>query len=61
MLLDKMSKYEMDGQTERRTDRRKYDVKPVYPAFNFVEAGGIIMSFHVMMELPFTFYVKYKL
>ena len=27
-----------DGQTDRRTD----DVKPVYPPFNFVEAGGII-------------------
>ena len=54
-LLDKMCKYEMyptsfvevtertrfcpqmDGQTDRRTD----DVKPVYPPFNFVEAGGI--------------------
>ena len=53
MLLDKMCKYEMDpasiledtertrfgpqmdGQTDRRTD----NVKPVYPSFNFIEAG----------------------
>ena len=30
------------GFVHRRTDRRTDDVKPVYPPFNFVEAGGII-------------------
>ena len=29
-------------RTDRQTDRQTDDVKPVYPAFNFVEAGGII-------------------
>ena len=53
-LLDKMCKYEMDPasivedtelhdsvhrwQTDRRTDIQM-DVTPVYPPFNFVEAG----------------------
>ena len=32
-----------DGQTHGWMDRRMDDVKPVYPLFNFVEAGGIIM------------------
>ena len=55
-LVDKMCKYEMDPasivevtertrfcpQMDGRTDRRRDDVKPVYPAFNFVEAGGIM-------------------
>ena len=55
-LLDKMCKYEMDPtstventertgfcpQTDRQTDRQTDKVKPVYPPFNFVEAGGII-------------------
>ena len=31
-----------DGQTDRQTDRQTDKVKPVYPPFNFVEAGGII-------------------
>ena len=53
-----MCKYEMDPtsivedaertrlcpQTDRRTDRRTDKVKPVYPPFNFVEAGGIIKN-----------------
>ena len=50
-MLDKLCKYEMDpasivedtesGQdfVHRQTDRRTDDVKPVYPPFNFVEAG----------------------
>ena len=45
-----MCKYEMDpmsivedtdGQTDRRTNGQTDKVKPVYPPFNFVEAGGI--------------------
>ena len=28
-------------QTDGRTDRQTDDVKPVYPPFKFVEAGGI--------------------
>ena len=31
-------------QTDRQTDGRTDKVKPVYPPFNFVEAGGIITS-----------------
>ena len=31
-----------DGETERRRDGETEKVKPVYPPFNFVEAGGII-------------------
>ena len=31
-----------DRRTDGRTDRRTDKVKPVYPPFNFVEAGGII-------------------
>ena len=56
-LLDKMCKYEMDPmsivadtertrfcpQTDRRTDRQTDKVIPVYPPFNFVEVGGIII------------------
>ena len=56
-LLDKMCKYEMDlmsiiedtertrfcPQTDRRTDGQTDKVIPVYPPFNFVEAGGIII------------------
>ena len=52
-LLDKMCKYEMDPmsivedtertlfcpQTDRRTDGQTDKVIPVYPPFNFVEAG----------------------
>ena len=30
-----------DGQTDRHT--RTDDMKPEYPPFNFIEAGGIIM------------------
>ena len=30
--------------TDRRTDRRTENVKPVYPLFNFFEAGGIMKS-----------------
>ena len=55
-LVDKMCKYEMDPagtlgdtertrfrpRTDRRTDGQTDKVKPVYPPFNFVEAGGII-------------------
>ena len=51
-LLDKMYKYEMDPAsivevTERtrlcpQTDGQTDYVKPVYPPFNFVEAGGIM-------------------
>ena len=59
-LLDKMCEYEMDpayvvertrfcpqtdGRTDRRTDRRTDEVKPVYPPFNFVKAGGKMMFF----------------
>ena len=57
-LLDKMCKYEMDPmsivedtertrfcpQTDRRTDGQTDKVIPVYPPFNFVEAGGIIRT-----------------
>ena len=36
-----------EGQIDKRTDRWRDgemdNVKPVYPAFNFIEAGGIIM------------------
>ena len=35
-------------QTDRRTDRRTDDMKPVYPPFNFVEAGGIIRILHLL-------------
>ena len=58
-LLDKMCKYEMDPmsivedtertrfcpQTDRQTDGQTDKVKPVYPPFNFVETGGLIISF----------------
>ena len=54
-LLDKMCKYEMDlmgivedteltpfcPQTDKQTDEQMDKVIPVYPPFNFVEAGGI--------------------
>ena len=54
-MLDKMCKYEMDlasivedteltlfcPQTDGQTDKWMDKVKPVYPPFNFVEAGGI--------------------
>ena len=54
-----MCKYEMDPmsiiedtertrfcpQTDRRTDGQTDKVIPVYPPFNFVEAGGIIIHF----------------
>ena len=53
-LLDKMCKYEMDlvsivEDTEQKqfflqTDRQTDKLKPVYPPFNFVEAGGITNS-----------------
>ena len=33
---------QMDGQMDGQTDK----VKPVYPPFNFVEAGGIIMKYN---------------
>ena len=56
-LLDKMCKYEMDPtsivedteltrfcpQTDRRTYGQTDKVKPLYPPFNFVEAGGMQM------------------
>ena len=52
---DKMCKYEMDPaitveDTEQTrfcplTDGRTDDVKPVYPPFNFVEAGGITILY----------------
>ena len=52
-LLNKMCEYEIDlasivevterprfcPQVDGKTDRRTDDVKPVYPTFNFVEAG----------------------
>ena len=42
-LLDKMCKYEMDlmsiVEDTERTDGQTDKVKPVYPPFNFVEAG----------------------
>ena len=31
-----------DGQTDGQTDGRTDKVKPLYPPFNFVEAGGIM-------------------
>ena len=54
-----MCKYEMDStsivedtertrfcpQTDRQTDKRTDDVKPAYPPFNFVEAGGITKNY----------------
>ena len=53
-LLDKMCKCEMDPtsiveDTEwtrfcPQMDKRTDDVKPVYPPFDFVEAGGIMMA-----------------
>ena len=60
MLLDKMCKYEMDPmsivedtertrfcpQMDRWTDGETDKVIPVYPPFNFVEAGGIITHLH---------------
>ena len=33
-----------DGQTDRRADGQMDKVIPVYPPFNFVEAGGIITT-----------------
>ena len=33
-----------DGWTDRRTERETDKVKPIFPPFNFVEAGGIITS-----------------
>ena len=56
IMLDKMCKYEMDPasivkdteqiwfcpQTDRRMDGQTDKVKPVYPPFNCIEAGGII-------------------
>ena len=56
-----MCKYEMDltsivedteqtrfcPQTDRWTDGQTDKVKPVYPPFNFVEAGGMINPLHV--------------
>ena len=60
-LLDKMCKYEMDPKgivedTERTrfcplTDGRTDDVKPVYPPFNFVEAGVIKYQSCVLLVL----------
>ena len=32
---------ETDGQTDKQMDRRTYDMKPVYPPFNLVEAGDM--------------------
>ena len=57
-VLEKMCKHEMDPtsiiedteqtwlcpQTDRQTDGQMDKVKPVYPAFNFLEVGGIIMA-----------------
>ena len=37
---------------DRRMDRRTDDVKPVYPAFNFVEVGGIMNSQNALHSLP---------
>ena len=37
-----------DGQTDRRTDGQTDKVIPVYPPFNFVEAGGIM----IMTDAP---------
>ena len=56
-LLERMCKYEIDPtsivedrertrfcpETDGWTDRRTDKVKPVYPPFNFIEAGGIII------------------
>ena len=43
-LLSKMCKYQMDlvsiVEVTERTDGQTDEVKPVYPPFNFVEAGG---------------------
>ena len=39
-----------EGQTDGQTDK----VIPVYPPFNFVEAGGIIMSADGLMKTPHT-------
>ena len=33
-----------DGQMDGRTDGQMDKVKPVYPPFNFIEAGGIKMN-----------------
>ena len=38
-------------RTDRRMDGRKNKVRPVYPPFSFVEAGGMIMNLHGY-ELP---------
>ena len=64
-LLDKMCKYEMDlmsivedtertgfcPQTDRRTDGQMDKVIPIYPPFNFVEAGGIIINFPIVFPM----------
>ena len=61
-LLGKMCKYKMDPtsivgftadtilSTDGQTDRRADKVKPVYPPFTFVEAGGIIMVLPVIWD-----------
>ena len=62
-LLIKMCKYKMDPmsivedtertrfcpQTDKRTERRRDKVKPVYPPFNFVEAGNIITTTSILL------------
>ena len=55
-LLDKMCKYERDPMSiVEDTERTRFcpqtdKVKPVYPPFNFVEAGGII-SLYVIKSM----------
>ena len=56
MLLEKIYKYEMDPasifeETEQtrfhpQMDGQTDNMKPVYPFFNFVEAGGINLHFN---------------
>ena len=37
-------------QTDRQADRQTDMVKPVYPPFNFVEAGGIIIKIPLFLD-----------
>ena len=55
-FFDKMCKYEMDpycwryrADTILSTDGQTDKVKPVYPPFNFVEAGGVISGIVLIM------------
>ena len=46
----------MDEWTGEQTDGQTDNVKPVYPSFNFVEAGGIITWVVSVSELSSEFF-----